>query len=210
MMKRFLFGFAVLGHSSHFFSLGWPGMSPFRRTLLFVVLWVLAVPGSAAHAGLFVSGANSNNAVLEYNGTTGAFVQTFASGGGLSAPFGLVFGPNGDLFVSSFSNDAVLEYNGTTGAFVQTFASGGGLSLPTGLVFGPNGDLFVSGFFNHAVLEYNGTTGAFVQTFASLGGLGDPTFLTFSPSSVPEPSSLLLAVLGALTILASASRRHLP
>ena len=182
-------------------------MSVFCRTVVIVVLLVLTAPGSAAHAGLFVSG-QLNNAVLEYNGTTGAFAQTFASGGGLNTPEGLVFGPNGDLFVSGFGNDAVLEYNGTTGAFVKDFTSGGGLSGTQGLVFGPNGDLFVSGFFNNAVLEYNGTTGAFIKTFASGGGLSGPNFLTFSPSepSVPEPSSLFLAALGALAILANASR----
>jgi hypothetical protein len=75
--------------------------------------------------------------VLEYSGTTGAFVKSFASGGGLSGPQGLVFGPNGDLFVSSFNSDAVLEYNGTTGAFVTSFASGGGLAVPTFLTFSP-------------------------------------------------------------------------
>ena len=70
-------------------------MSPFRRAVVIVVLLVLAAPGSAAHAGLFVSGvANSNGAVLEYNGTTGAFVQTFASGGGLSEPSFLTFSPS--------------------------------------------------------------------------------------------------------------------
>ena len=39
--------------------------------------------------------------VLEYNGTTGAFVTAFvgAGSGGLN-PSDLVFGPNGNLFVS--------------------------------------------------------------------------------------------------------------
>ena len=68
-------------------------MSLFRRALPCWVLLVLAVSGSAAHAGLFVSGA-SNDAVLEYNGTTGAFVKTFASGGGLSATNYLTFSPS--------------------------------------------------------------------------------------------------------------------
>ncbi len=75
---------------------------------------------------------------MEYNGTTGAFVKTFASGGGLSEPQGPVFGPNGDLFISGFGNNAVLEYNGTTGGFVKTFTSGGGLSGPTFVTFGPS------------------------------------------------------------------------
>jgi hypothetical protein len=154
---------------------------PFRRTLQFVVVLALAVPGSAAHAGLFVSGVENHGAtgvVLEYNGATGAFVQTFASGGGLSKPQGLVFGPNGNLFVSSLGNDAVLEYDGTTGAFVKTFASDGGLASFIGIMFGPNGDLFVSSPVGE-VEEYNGTTGAFVKNFAYGSGAGG---LVFAPN----------------------------
>ena len=73
--------------------------------------------------------------MLEYNGTTGAFVTAFvgAGSGGLALPIGLVFGPNGNLFVSSDGTDQVLEYNGTTGAFVTAFvgAGSGGLGFPT-------------------------------------------------------------------------------
>jgi streptogramin lyase len=146
-------------------------------------LVLLSVGGGVGRADLFVSDLN-HNAVQEYDKTTGAFVRTFASGGGLSEPTGLAFGPNGDLFVSSAATNAVLEYNGTAGAFVRTFTSGGGLNEPIGLVFGPNGDLFVSGFNNNQVLEYNGTTGAFVKVFANtfFRGLVGPTGLVFGPN----------------------------
>jgi hypothetical protein len=134
-----------------------------------------------------------------YNGTTGAFVRTFASGGGLIGPTGLVFGPNGNLFVASESTFSVLEYNGTTGAFVRTFTSGGGPVFPFGLAFGPSGDLFVSSVANNLVLEYNGTTGAFVRTIPSRGGLDLPTGLAFGPKyggPVPEPSGVVLLATG--------------
>jgi DNA-binding beta-propeller fold protein YncE len=110
----------------------------FALVVLGTVVALGGVPEVAANPNLFVSG-NSSSTVLEYNGTTGAFVGTFvpSGSGGLISPAGLVFGPNGDLFVSSFNTSSVLEYNGTTGAFVSTFASGGGLSSPFGLVFGP-------------------------------------------------------------------------
>ena len=111
-------------------------MSPSRLAVPFLVLLALAVPGPAARADLFVSGFN-NNAVLDYDGPTGAFVKTFANGGGLNQPEGLVFGPNGDLFVSGANNNAVLEYDGATGAFLKTFASGGGLDGPSFLTFSP-------------------------------------------------------------------------
>src|SRR5262245_11033384 len=111
---------------------------------------VLCLAATPAHGNLFVSSSLTNQ-VLEYDGTTGAFVTAFvgAGSGGLCFPEGLVFGPNGNLFVTSIATIApnqVLEYNGTTGAFVTTFvgSGSGGLSIPIGLVFGPNGNLFVS------------------------------------------------------------------
>ena len=108
--------------------------------------WVMGVVGlvaallvglvpSAQAVDLFVSSFVSDD-VKRYNGTTGAFMASFASGGGLNGPEGLGFGPDGHLYVSSSSTDDVKRYNGTTGAFIDTFASGGGLS-PTFLTFAP-------------------------------------------------------------------------
>ena len=82
--------------------------------------------------------------MLEYDGITGAFMSVFASDSGLTNPSGLVFGPDGDLYVSSLGSGQVLPYNGTTGAFKSIFASGGGLSTPRGLLFGAAGDLYVA------------------------------------------------------------------
>ena len=45
----------------------------------------------------------------------GDFVDAFASGGGLNGPIGLVFGPDGDLYVSSLRTDEVVRYDGSTG-----------------------------------------------------------------------------------------------
>lgn len=145
------------------------------------------------NGNLFVS--DGQISVQEYNGTTGAFVRTFATGGpggggvgGLSLPEGLTFGPNGNLFVSNFRLSSVSEYNGTTGAFVTAFVpppSGGANSStlvgPIGLTFGPNGNLFVSSGDTNSVQEYNGATGAFVTTFVprGSGGLAVPWGLTF-------------------------------
>ncbi len=103
----------------------------------------------------------NNDQVLRYNGATGAFIAAFASGGGLDSPTGLVFGPDGNLYVAS----------GNSGKPAP--------DAPIDLVLGPIGNLYVASANNDQVLRYNGDTGAFIDVFASGGGLDEPVFLVF-------------------------------
>jgi sugar lactone lactonase YvrE len=110
--------------------------------------------------------------VVEYNGTTGAFMSTFVTlgEGGLGEGDDLEFGPNGNLFVADNTNSEVLEYNGTTGAFVGTFVAqgSGGMSNPVNLMFQSNGDLLLAADSDNAVYQYD-SSGNFVKIFAQTG-----------------------------------------
>lgn len=111
---------------------------------------------------LFTTGLGGE--VLRFNPSSGAYVDRFISNGtgtdagctdALNGPEGLVFGPDGRLYVTSFRADAndtdkILVFEGPGGAHpgkcVGGFALdkvGGKRSTAAALLFGPDGDLFV-------------------------------------------------------------------
>lgn len=108
-----------------------------------------------------------------------------AGSGGLTAPKGMVFGPDGDLFVASDGSNSILRYDRSSGTFLGAFVApgAGGLVNPHGLTFGPDGNLYVSSRTTNEVLRFDGTTGACIDTFVSAGsdGLSDPRGIAFGP-----------------------------
>jgi len=139
-------------------------------------------------------GPGQLKAVLRYEGITGAFIDKFSIGGDLQGPRGILFGPDGNLYVAdkpvAGPEGRIVRYDGHTGAYIDEFVPlGSGLTRPSGLVFGPAGknttklDLYVTSALTQSILRYDGTTGAFLGEFVASGsgGLGYPIALTFGP-----------------------------
>jgi outer membrane protein assembly factor BamB len=78
--------------------------------------------------------------IWRFDAATGASLGAFIPAGHPRPflPGGLLFGPDGNVYVSSSHTNQVFRYDGTTGAFIDYFASGGGLSFAAGMVFTPD------------------------------------------------------------------------
>ncbi len=73
-------------------------------------------------------------------------MDTFVAPGSLLGMSYLVFGPDGNLYVSDYSAHNVKRYNGQTGAYLGVFTSGETVPMvaPQGLTFGSDGNLYVA------------------------------------------------------------------
>ena len=165
---------------------------------------------------LYVASAG-NGKVLRYDGATGAFRGEFVAtgSGGLVHPYGISFGPDGNLYVAdgaSLGRGPVLRFQGpsgeTPGAFIDTFipSGAGGMRSPVGLIFGPDGngdgqqDLYITNVEYAAsyltkektssIKRFDGTTGAFIDTFVPEDnhGLDGPGYLVFTET---DPTTLV-------------------
>lgn len=130
--------------------------------------------------------------VLRYT-AEGQFLDVFiADNGGvgrLNRPEGLVFGPDGNLYITSFraspgDTDSIRIYSGA-GTFldkIDLYQVGQPRTFTQAILFGPEGRLFVPINNTGEVRRYevaSKTFDVFVSSFADRGPLQEPWYLTF-------------------------------
>ena len=144
--------------------------------------------------------------VLRFNPHSGRFVDIFTSNlaagcaAHLHRPEGLVFGPDGDLYITAFradpsDTDKILIFDGITRACLNKIdldQVGQPRAFAQAILFGPGGFLFVpingNGPDTGAVRRYDVTNSSFpftnfVSPSAQEGPLGQPWYLTFEDTN---------------------------
>ncbi len=138
---------------------------------------------------LYVGNFVGSGEILKYS-PSGTFLGAFVSNvnnGGLTTPAvdGVIFRPDGKLYVASRDNANVLRFDATTGAYIDEFivAGSGGLSQIKGMEFGADGNIYLSSAATSQVLRFSRSSGAYLGQFvgAGSGGLANPRSLTFGP-----------------------------
>jgi len=133
-----------------------------RNAIILFMASIAATSWSAVQD--FYVASESTNSIKRYD-LAGNFLGDFVApgSGGLSAPQGVTFGPDGHLYVSSGGDNNVKKYHGQTGAFLGNFLTGTTVIFPADLQF-YQGNLLVSEFNQPGrVVVANGTTGGFIE-----------------------------------------------
>ena len=111
-----------------------------------LILLSVATVIEAAQSRLFVANnltpvGNVGGRLLEYNGTSGEFLNETAK---IETPFGICVGPDGSLYVASANQASILRFGLNSGVSQSTFvpSGSGGLVSPWGITFGPDGNLY--------------------------------------------------------------------
>ncbi len=162
---------------------------------------VVIGPDSFLYVSVFNPFDPLNGWVFRFNPNTMEFVDIFIESNdvnNLHRPEGLVFGPDGNLYITSFradtnDTDKILIFNGTTGAFIEKidlYEVGDPRAFAQAILFGPEGKLFVpitgGGPDAGSVRRYDIGSGSF-DVFVPPGILGFPLYLTFGNT---DPATL--------------------
>jgi len=149
----------------------------------------------------------AGHAIERYDGATGAFLGTFIDRARDYGGYGLDFGPDDNLYLSTPTS--IDRYNGTTGAFLGTFIpqGAGGMSGLASFDFGADGLVYVNDAGNSRILRFDATTGAFRDVFITPDQYYHSEYvnqLNLIAVAVPEPATGFLLPLAAAALV----RRH--
>jgi sugar lactone lactonase YvrE len=140
----------------------------------------------------------NNSQVKRLDPTTGATLATTGNTGVFLD--GLTYDSfTGFLYASDYNNGRIVKINPTTMSFSFLTPTGAALDQPDGITSDGQGHLYIASRANATVMEYNILTNA-DTAIATINGLDDLAPASGLGAAAPEPSTLGMALTGALVL----------
>jgi len=114
--------------------------------------------------------------VDEFDASTGAYIKTYAPGGGWQ--WAAVYAPNGNVYVGSQTTGDIREYDSNTGAFVNVLCPFPGAP---DMQYGLNGNLYICSYTLGGVREVDPNTGGTISQWPLPAG-SQANDIAFLPS----------------------------
>ena len=127
------------------------------------------------------------NAIVTYDTSAGTPTPTTFAALGSYIPYGMAFGPSGDLFLSSYYSNSIQEVSPS--GVVSTFASSPLLTSSTALAFDSAGNLFATNFqIGGSIVKFSpgGVASMFATTDTAQGLAFDQAGNLFATNQVPN------------------------
>jgi hypothetical protein len=103
--------------------------------------------------------------VDEYDAGSGAYIKTFAPGGGFQ--WAGLYAPSGNVLIGSMNTNDIRVYDPATAAYLYTLCSFPG---PADMEIGPNGNLYVCSYTDSMVAEIDPVTGTTYSSWQQSNG----------------------------------------
>ncbi len=113
-------------------------------------------PGGLATDGagnVFIADVG-NNAIKEWNATTGQVITLVSSG--LDGPRDVAVDAIGNVFIADSGNGAIKEWNATTGQVITLVSE---LANPSGVAVDAAGNVYIANTYNGSIEKWNASTG---------------------------------------------------
>ena len=156
------------------------------------------------YASLGPGGTPMPGGVVSEFDANGNFLKRIATGGPLSAPWGIVLAPSNfgifsnDLLIGNFGNGEILAYDATTDLFLGTLNGPNGQPLDNAFLWALETRMGVNGFDPNAVYFTAGINGQADGLFGKIDVI------------TPEPATIFGTATGLIALALSRVKRLLP
>ena len=201
---------------------------PMRTLIIATTFGIMLIHSQFSKAADFMYVTNTGSNLVGVYDTNGVLQSTIGSSATLNGPTGIVFDGSGNIFIASHYSNSISKFD-SSGTFISSISAN--LNGPEGLAFELTGNLYATNARRDTISKFD-RYGTYLSTISTnLSGLNrylskfnpggrilyriqsgftTPNYIAFPywlTSTVPEPSSWILAGIGFIALGMTTNRK---